>query len=271
VISRHLRNLEEWTEAKLVMSQGRGLALTEEGERFYARITRAFDMIATATNELSIGKRQTLEINCMPGLADRVLLDGLPFLQAKLPNWEIILRPTIDRTNLLTGAIVVEIVYCKDLSSRSGVNSQLLTEPRVFPVTTPVLRSRLPEIRTVGDLIHAPLLHEESTQYWADWLRKAGLEDFPALRGPRLWHADVAIQAARQNQGIALANEILVRDDLERGTLVELLSSSVRLGGYFIASSVEHWDGHAVIATREWVTTLLISSSVQLSHQIGAN
>ena len=43
----------------------------------------------------------------------------------------------------------------------------------------------------------------------------------PPLRGPRLWHAHLAIEAARLGQGIALANRFLVEEDLTADRLVE--------------------------------------------------
>jgi LysR family glycine cleavage system transcriptional activator len=256
VISRHLRNLEERIETKLMTAQGRGLSLTEAGARFFRQITRAFDIIAVATSELSGSKRRALDIHCAPGLADRLLLSSLPALQAKLANWDIILRPTIERPNLLTSEVVAEIIYCDKPETHPGLHAQMLAQPRVFPVATAALRDRMPGIATVDDLLLAPLIHEESTEQWAHWLRAAGLDSFGPLRGPRLWHADVAIQAARQGQGIALANELLVKDEVGNGALIELLSTHVRLGAYYLVGSAEHWNGAAMCMVREWLADL---------------
>jgi len=76
-----------------------------------------------------------------------------------------------------------------------------------------------------------------------------------------LWHADVAIEAARQGQGVALANEILVQEDIESGALVELLSSSVLLGAYYLVASAEHWDSAAITMVREWLSNLFAKAS----------
>lgn len=77
------------------------------------------------------------------------------------------------------------------------------------------------EVLHPSDFLDLPLLHEASTLYWQHWLEYSGVADFPILRGPRLWHAHLTIEAARLGQGVALANTLLVEQDLATGTLVE--------------------------------------------------
>jgi hypothetical protein len=53
------------------------------------------------------------------------------------------------------------------------------------------------------------LLHEESDLEWRLWFSSQGLKvALSPLAGPRLWHAHVALEAAKRDQGIALANPI---------------------------------------------------------------
>ena len=82
------------------------------------------------------------------------------------------------------------------------------------------------------------LLHEESDVEWRTWLEEQGLSlDTATLPGPRMWHAHVALEAARNGEGIALANSLLVGTLLAAGHLVPLTASeqplqNVTLGDY---------------------------------------
>ncbi len=101
-----------------------------------------------------------------------------------------------------------------------------------------------------------PLIHEESTEQWERWLRKAGVAELPPLRGPRLWHAHLAIEAARLGQGVALANAVLAGEDLAAGLLVEMVPSDLRLGGYYFLSEAARWDEPGLATLRGWLRDL---------------
>lgn len=256
VVSRHVHNLENWLGVKLVQARGRGLILTPEGVRYHAQIARAFDSIVRATTDLRPTARRTLTIWCFPGLANRRLLARLPELEDRLPEWQITLHPTLARPDLVRGEADAEVIYLDHVESTSALRAELLARPRVFPVMSPTLRARYHNIDTVEDLLRLPLIHEESTDQWDRWLNLAGMEAPPPLHGPRLWHAHLAIEAARLSQGVALANELLVEDDLKTGALVEAIPSDVRLCGYYLAAAAARWDEPAIVTLRSWLQGL---------------
>jgi DNA-binding transcriptional LysR family regulator len=256
VVSRHLRNLEAWLGVKLVEARGRGLVLTTEGARYHAQIGRALEAIARATVDLRPTSRRTLTIWCFPGLANRRLLARLPDLEARLPDWEIILHPTLARCDHSRGEADAEVVYLENAESTDRMRAELLTRPRVFPVVSPTFMARYARVETTRDLLALPLIHEDSTHQWTQWLTLAGLGTVPPLNGPRLWHAHLAIEAARLGQGVALANETLVEDDLKSGALIEVLRSDIRLGGYYVIAPSARWEEPAMIALRDWLHEL---------------
>jgi DNA-binding transcriptional LysR family regulator len=72
-----------------------------------------------------------------------------------------------------------------------------------------------------------------------------------------LWHAHLAIEAARLGQGVALANTLLVGEDLAAGRLVQLGASDVRLGGYYFIATARRWDDPPLIFLRQWLKGIL--------------
>jgi DNA-binding transcriptional LysR family regulator len=241
VVSRHIDNLEERLGVELVERKGRSVGLTEVGARFHAEIAKAFDQIARATEDLVKPKSAPLRLSCWPGLAVMRLLPRLPELEAQLPGYSIHLQPTTAQLDLRRGEIDAEISYrIGERLTRPGVVEAELCRPRVMPVASPSAIGRLGRPASdIGLIYELPWIHELSGDEWRLFLEAAGLPiDARAeqrLEGVRLWHAHLAIGAARLGQGVALANELLVEDDLADGRLVEVGATDVRLASYDLA------------------------------------
>lgn len=257
VVSRHLQNLQRSLGIALVRAEGRGIALTSAGQMFHAQIAQAFDIIARATASIRPAARPTLNIWCIPGIANRKLLLRLPELTGPPRNWDINLQPTLSHPDLLRGEADAEIVYAGAVDTRGPLMAEALVRPRVFPVASPAYLARYPEITSLDQLATAALIHEESTEQWERWFALAGHSDPISLRGQRLWHAHLAIEAARFGQGVALANEVLVGEDLRSGALVEVIPSAIYMDSYQLVALKERWDDPAIAALRLWLKKVL--------------
>jgi LysR family transcriptional regulator, glycine cleavage system transcriptional activator len=259
VISRHLDNLEKRLGVRLVAPKGRSVALTEVGARFHAQISRAFDLIADATRELAKPAKTALRLWCWPGLAVARLMPRLPALEARLPDHAIHLQPTLARPDLRRGEADAEIYYrTTEEPLRAGVVEIELARPRVMPVAGATLVGRQTRSREDLELLfELPWIHELSGDEWRAWLEAAGLPiDMRAhqrLEGVRLWHAHLAIGAAQLGHGVALANELLVQNDLLEGRLVEIGRTDVRLGTYVLAMPAGMEDEPAMRALADWL------------------
>ena len=261
VISRHLQNLQLDLGIDLVEPRGRGLTLTAAGEAFHVKVTQAFNLLQQAVREAHPTQRQSLNIWCTPGLASRCLLPRLPDLQRHLKRLEIILQPTLSRPDFSRGEADAEIIYLREFRPMPGLRAEPLAQPQVLAVASPSFRARYPNLAHPSDLLDLPLVHEESTQQWELWFTKAGIVNVPPIRGPRLWHAHLAIEAARLGQGIALANRFLVEEDLMSDRLVEVIPSDVRLGGYYLIAPQGNWRDPPIAALRMWLKAILKDGS----------
>jgi LysR family transcriptional regulator, glycine cleavage system transcriptional activator len=267
VVSRHIQNLQESLGVALVRGQGRGVVLTDAGFAFHQQLSQAFDIIARATMSVRPPSRSMLNIWCIPGVANRRLLMRLPELTGPPHNWEVNLQPTLSHPDLARGEADAEIVYADVVEPRLDVSAEALVRPRVFPVASPSYLARYPAIASPSELASIALIHEESTEQWEQWFALAGLHELPELRGQRLWHAHVAIEAARLGQGVALANDVLVEDDIRAGALVEVLSTSVHMGTYQVVALKDRWSDPAIVALRHWLRKVL---NCEAGQPIGA-
>lgn len=279
VISRHLDNLEARLGVELVARKGRSIVLTEAGARFHASISRAFDQIGAATEELTRPARAPLRLSCWPGLAVMRLLPRLPDLEARLPGYAIHVHPTLARADLRRGEADAEIYYrADDAPIPAGLVEIELARPRVMPVASPTLVSRqaLPADE-ISLLLALPWIHELSSDEWRDWLGKAGLPiDARAearLEGVRLWHAHLAIGAAQLGQGVALANELLVETELAEGRLIEIGRTDIRLGAYVLTMRAGSEASEPMQALTAWLreATTLRARKATKRRQSAAN
>jgi DNA-binding transcriptional LysR family regulator len=256
VVSRHIRNLEDWVGIKLLTTGPRGIQLTPDGGRLLEGVSAAFDLIQSATESVRpCGRGGELRLWCVPGLAVRWLTPRLNQLQAALPDIEVVLRPTDAVPDLAKRDADVEIRFGQRIGP--GIVSEELAQPRFFPVASPAFLAAHGPITSVADLVRMPLIHEESRQQWRAWLDLAGLDSVEQLPGPRVWYANVAAEAALTGQGIALTNRFLAEPDLGHGQLVELLQTDIRVGSYFLHATAERWNDPSIVKLRRWLSLAL--------------
>nr|WP_246733949.1 LysR substrate-binding domain-containing protein [Oharaeibacter diazotrophicus] len=261
-VARHVRNLEAAVGVRLIDTGTRGSTPTPEGRRYAEQAALAFDVLAAATAALRpAGKRGELQVWCAPGLAVRWLMPRLAEIERLIPDREIVLRPTDQAPDLSRGEADVEIRFGP--REAAGVRGEALIAPRFFPAASPAFLAGRPPVGSLADLAALPLVHEETREQWRSWLAGAGLDPVPPLDGPRLWYANVAIEAVLLGQGVALVNRLQVAPELADGRLVELLDTDVRLGAYVFQAGAERWNEPAVVRLRRWLIEALAATAAE--------
>lgn len=131
-----------------------------------------------------------------------------------------------------------------------------LLQPRMFPVVSPRWITRFGMPTSIEELARLPLVHEESYAQWTSWFMQAGVKlDIP-LKGPRLWDANLGFDAALAGQGVALTSNLMVADQIKHGSLVELFSTDIRVGGYYLLALANAQDGR-VCRLKDWIVRSL--------------
>jgi LysR family glycine cleavage system transcriptional activator len=101
-----------------------------------------------------------------------------------------------------------------------GLHVTRLCAEALFPVCSPALLEGDKALRSPPDLRHHPLLHANDATHWRLWLERAGVADIDVDRGVVFNQASMAIDAAIQGQGVAMARTALAAWDLLAGRLV---------------------------------------------------
>lgn len=224
-VSHQIKTLEDWAGVELLRRSGRGIALTDAGERYAVALGPALDQVDLATRRLlaSDPRKGWLTVSTMPSFAAKWLVPRLSGFRARHPEIDVWLATwwnfTDDETlNAFTDSDVDLAILYGDGAWRS-VAAMRVMEEELFPVCSPAYLAQHP-MRTPADLARATLLHDEMRQDWRLWLKAAGAGGVDPERGPGFDDSALLIQAAMAGMGVALGRSALVAADLAAGLLV---------------------------------------------------
>ncbi|RKF22949.1 LysR family transcriptional regulator [Altericroceibacterium spongiae] len=261
-VSRHVRSLENWLGAKLLMRDREGYQLTDIGAAYHQEIHKAIQLIGNATAEImQPQQRLTLSIWCIPGFGTLWLSDRLGDFIEKNPDIDLDFRPADTSPDFRSVLVDGDIRYLRSWEEADVPRHVQMLEfarPPVYPVASPDYVANMERVSGPRDLLDHTLLHEDTDVEWRHWLQAQDVDVGETLPGPRLWHAHMTLNAARQSRGVALANPLLLGDDLDQGRLVRIESSgkpfaNVAFGGYCLLGREDRWNSAALLRFRRWL------------------
>jgi len=201
-ISHQIKALEADFGVRLIERAGRGIRLTDEGERFAGRVRAVLSDLADAVREVTerTNSRQ-LRVSVIPSFAARWLLPRIGRFFAAHP--EIDVDISANNLNVDFRREDIDVAIRHGLGDWPGLVSEYLLDDAYFPVCSPRLANgRLP--RRPADLSGYTLLRSEG-EAWRPWFEAAGLDWPEPSRGPTFSDSSHTMQAAIEGQGIALA------------------------------------------------------------------
>ena len=249
-VSRHIRDLEEWLGVKLFNRTGRGVSLTGAGEKYLGQLTLAFDRMAKATQDIMQAAQEgELTVSVEEAFASLWLVPNMGSFTSAHSEIELSIDPDDVLVNFRTSEAHIAVRY--GLGEWPGMDAELLVRTKLFPVCSPdLLKDR--KLSEPKDLADFTLLHEDSKQYWAHWLRAEGVDDVIEARGP-MFHSHLALEAAVAGQGVALGDQVLAAEALQEGWLVKPLPGFRLQGAYYLVTPQDRADTATVRAFRIWI------------------
>ncbi|WP_305987972.1 LysR substrate-binding domain-containing protein [Roseibium sp. MMSF_3544] len=251
-LSHLMRKLESELGATLVNRDGRGLSLTEEGQRLALSLGDAFDRIEEAVDSFKRRGRTELRISTVSTFATRWLIPRLPDFQASQPDVELLLSAStrmvdLDRENY-------DCAIRLGTGNWPSVESHLLWKEHLAVAMAPSL---------LGDkdpsdpeaLTGLPLLHSSARRSdWTDWLQEAELSHPDVSSGTVLQSRDLAIQAAIAGMGAIVIDRRFVSQELDAGHLISPDWTVLELEtGYWFVRSPARTLTRPVAAFRDWL------------------
>ena len=218
-VSHQVKALEADLGLRLFQRERQRLVITEAGRAYLEVVRDAFDRVALGTERLL--QRQSagvLTVTTSPNFATKWLVHRLGRFAEAHPGIDLRVSASLHHVDFAREDVDLAIRHGD--GQWPGLHVARLCKEELFPVCSPsLMRGRAP-LRAPADLKQHTLLHLDDRRDWAKWLESAGVGMEDLARGPVFNQASMAIDAAVDGQGIALARTALAAWDLLAGRLV---------------------------------------------------
>jgi LysR family glycine cleavage system transcriptional activator len=219
-VSRKIAALESWFGFPLFERHARGLRLSSQGSALLPDLRASYEHFLTVADQARA--QQTVVRLKVPTCAMRWLVPRLLQVEREQPELQIALTTTNEHSvNFKTESYDAAIVFGTQLSA-----GDLLFEEALTPVVSPLRQGSALESLT--------FLHPTRDKTdWSLWLEKQTAQPPVMHKNQHFDTMDLAITAAIQGLGVAIADETLVAEDIRAGRLVRPYGTSVRTGASY--------------------------------------
>ena len=220
-ISHQIKELEEYFGKPLFFRKNRKVEPTSEGRRLLESLSRIFDVIEAACNEVTLAPNsQVLALHCSPSFAAKWLSPRLPeFIKAN-PDITIRMTSGAEPIDLLRNQEIDIAISYQFTPTGPGITSVSLGEEKIIPMCSPdLIDPKVP----VKELMSKLTLIESSLNLhtWERWFEINHLKN-PSSRKMSFDRAALSISAAVDGIGAVFESVRFAERELSRGELVEI-------------------------------------------------
>lgn len=217
-VSQQIQLLEVQLGVSLLARAGRGVVLTEAGERYFSMISEQIECIEEATGTIQGFHSVTmLTIRATPTLSNKWLLPRLGKLLDQHPDLEVRLDGTNEPTDFNQDLVDIELRHGN--GRWPGLFVEGVTEEQFIPVCSPNYAAA--GSLSAEELLDHRLIHSVKSQaQWTTWFQLAEIAPQQRWRRVLFDRSHMAIDAAMRGMGIALESRLMMGDELKSGRLV---------------------------------------------------
>jgi DNA-binding transcriptional LysR family regulator len=220
-ISHQIKELEDYFGKPLFLRKNRKVEPTAEGRRLLDSLSRIFDVIEAACNEVTLApSSQVLALHCSPSFAAKWLSPRLPEFIKDNPDITIRLTSGAEPIDLLRNQEIDIAISYQFRHEGPGITSLSLGEEKIVPLCAPGLIDTgisVEELMSKLTLIESSLNHHT----WESWFEINHLKN-PSTRKMSFDRAALSVSAAVDGIGAVLESVRFAERELSRGELIEL-------------------------------------------------
>ena len=256
-VSRQIRALEQDAGAALFERLHRRVALTPAGEELFAVLSQSFARTAEVFGRIkSLSERPTVTVGATTAFASMWLMPRLGAFWREHQDITINHQISDAAEDLRHPSIDLRIRYGD--GDWRGEDSLRLFGDVIYPVCGPGFAARHKNI-SPEQIAELPLLqlHGVAAEWidWDDWFAAAGLSGSGAtLR--KFNNYMIELQAARDDQGVALGWHSQVGPLIASGDLVRLTSAEIEApGAFYVTWAAGRALSSSASALRDWLVS----------------
>jgi LysR family glycine cleavage system transcriptional activator len=253
-VSHQIKTLEEHLGVILFRRFNRALRLTDEGQMLLPYIADAFDKISSGLRRLEDScTTGALTVSTTPSFGTSWLAPRLSRFQVRHPEIELQLSATSRVADFEREGIDCGIRY--GLGDWPNLVAERLFHTPLIPVCSPSFLETAATLKQPSDLADHTLLHVlGDLDDWRLWLQAVGAEGVDPSHGPKFDSGPLALQAAINGAGIAIARTPLVQSELVAGRLVAPFDLEVPEScAYYFVVTEANAKQTKIKAFRDWL------------------
>jgi LysR family glycine cleavage system transcriptional activator len=252
-VSHQVKALELELGVKLFNRERQRLAITAAGRSYLEVVRDAFDRLSFGTENLLQRQRAgVLTVTVSPNFAAKWLVHRLGRFAEACPGIDLRVSASTHHVDFAREDIDLAIRHGD--GQWPGLHVARLCAEELFPVCGPKLARGRRALRSPADLKHHTLLHVDDRRDWDRWLAEAGVAGASPSRGLVFNQASLAIDAAVEGQGVALARTALAAWDILAGRLVRPFALALKVPyAYWIVCPKSSAGLPKIAAFRDWL------------------
>lgn len=219
-VSRQVKQLETELATKLILRKHRSIELTVKGQELFALLNKNYHSIELLLSSWKKPEKKKMVIKAALSYAIRTLIPKMQLLNAWLPDYEIVIIPTMEE-EMAVNNDEYDLLIFNSRAGRKYKNSPdvfLLREEYMAPVYSESLAEG---DLTIDQIITMPRLHPTLDHHdWKTWIAKMGCRDTSTTNDTTFYSLDMALSACTSGQGVTVTDMLLILRELQRGFLI---------------------------------------------------
>ncbi len=253
-ISHQLKLLESRLGIELFHRSVHSVELSEAGLLYYPVLRDAFDRMSDVTERIRLNTESTLlTVQVYVTFATAWLIPRLSDFQKKHPEIQVNINTThIDVDFEHSDVDVCVFMGYKD---QAKVQYNYLFTSELYPVCGPELLTNAKTLKHPKDLLQQNLLYiNNAEQDWSNWFSAAGVDTNTQSPAMRFDSYSLALDAAIDGAGVALALSPFGASDIDAGRLVKPFDIQAKAyGDWYLAYRENRGNSAKVIAFQSWL------------------
>ncbi|MDA7423516.1 LysR substrate-binding domain-containing protein [Thalassococcus lentus] len=258
-VSASIKQLEATLGIQLFRRSHRRINLTHAGDRLFADVTRAFELLEqSATSIRQSVSNDHVTLSASSAFNNYWMLPRLKTFQQSHPDIDLRLQSS-DREPDLNVEPISLAIRLGD-GNWPGCDCRRIAEEIIYPVAAPRVMAAALHLRNITGLLHQRLIHLEEPirerPSWAQWFNEFGITEQPPRSGLRLNDYALVLQAAIAGEGFAFGWHHLVGPMVEQGLLASRPEWAWKTGrGFYLVWSKNIPLLPKAETVREWILT----------------
>ena len=255
-VSRQIKLLEVELGIQLLVRNHKKVHCNQQALALHESLKESFsNLSATISNLTSQADDSSFSLGSTTAFSSLWLMPRLSQFWKQHPQIRINHILSDSTQESVNDGVDLSIRY--DSGRQISDNVILLFKDEIYPVCSPTLAKKYKHIKTTAELVDLPLLqlthNDKSWTDWRSWLLSFDIQT-PIRNLSSYNNYIIALQAARDDQGVLLGWDRLVRPLIEQGKLKRLIDASyLSPGSYYLSWNSNKVLNNAALTFVKWL------------------